>query len=155
MADPVKPPKIEHHPLIAALGVDASGIPERTARLVGYPGPSAADDTVRLWLGLDFSSYVDIPNSAIRFSKSLPEDWGTVIWVSADTVLNYTSVTSRSVQADFLNGAITSAHLALAAAVPGNESPLTPAAALSTVCSVPVSCCACTGLVKCNTRSCG
>ena len=100
---------------MAALAPDPSKLPARTTKLFGYPGPSTEPDAVRLWLDLDLSSYVDVPEKSILFSKTLPEDFGTVLWVAAGAELKYSSLTSHCVQAEFLSGALTTAHLRSAA----------------------------------------
>lgn len=120
-------PKIELHPLVEALVPDPSQPPERTTKLFGYPGKSPDAKSTRLWLDLDLSSYVDVPNDAIRYSKTLPDDAGTILWVVADASLQYGSVTSHQTQADFLSGGIATAYLGGAGpAAPGPLPTLSP-----------------------------
>jgi hypothetical protein len=120
-------PKIDPHPLVEALVPDPSQPPERTTKLFGYPGKSPDAKSTRLWLDLDLSSYVDVPDDAIRYSKTLPDDAGTIVWVVADAPLQYGSVTSHQTQADFLSGGIATAYLGAAGpAAPGPLPTLSP-----------------------------
>jgi hypothetical protein len=120
-------PKIEPHPLVEALVPDPSQPPERTTKLFGYPGRSPEAKSTRLWLDLDLSSYVDVPDDAIRYSRTLDDDAGTILWVVADAALQYGSVTSHQTQADFLSGGITTAYLGGAGpAAPGPLPPTLP-----------------------------
>src|SRR5205823_3815513 len=83
--------------------------------------------STRLWLDLDLSSYVDVPDDAIRYSRTLPDDAGTIVWVVADAALQYGSVTSHQTQADFLGGGITTGYLGGAGpAAPGPLPPTLP-----------------------------
>jgi hypothetical protein len=116
--------KIEAHPLVEALVPDPSQPPERTTKLFGYPGKSPEAKATRLWLDLDLSSYVDVPDDAIRYHRTLPDDAGTILWVVADASLQYGSVTSHQTQADFLSGGITTAYLG--GAGPAGPGPLPP-----------------------------
>lgn len=112
MAEQRRPkPKIEQHPLVEALVSDPAKPPERTTKLFGLPGKSADPNATRLWFDDDLTSYVEFPNEAIRHSRELPDDEGTIVWVAADAELSYGSVTSHAAQADFLTGSITAAHL--------------------------------------------
>jgi hypothetical protein len=118
MAEPRRPaPKIEPHPLVEALAPDPSKPPERSIKLFGYPGRSAEPDATRLWLDLDLSSYVDVPNNSILYSETLAENQGTIVWVRADAQLRYSSVSSHTAQAEFLAGAIATGHLGAAPGV--------------------------------------
>jgi len=119
MADP-KPsePRIEPHPLVEALVPDPSQPPERTTKLFGYPGRSPNESETRLWLDLDLTSYVDVPDDAILHSRTLPDDGGTILWVRTDAQLRYASVSSHAAQADFLSGSIATSHLGGAAGAP-------------------------------------
>ena len=104
-------PPIEPHPLVEALIPDPAKPRTRTVRLAGFPGRSPEPDATRLWLDLDFTQYVDVPNEAIRHSRTLDEDSGTMVWVDASATLRWGVAQSVEVQADFLGGSITDAHL--------------------------------------------
>jgi hypothetical protein len=113
MAD--KSPNIPPHPLVQALVPDPKQPPQPTVKLVGLPGTSPDTSTTRLWLDHDLSSYVDVPSSAVLYNKTLPEDGGSVLWVSADAKLNYGSVGSHTAQGSYLGGSIVQQNLAGAA----------------------------------------
>ena len=108
-------PKVEPHPLVEALVPDPSKPPERTTKMFGFPGSSPREGSTRLWLDADLTSYADIPDEAILYSRTLPDDEGTVLWVRASAPISYESVSSHEAQAEFLTGAITATHLGAAA----------------------------------------
>jgi hypothetical protein len=128
--------------LVEALAPDPSKPPERATRLFGYPGASPEENATRLWLDLDLTSFVDIPNDAIRHSQTHGDD-GTTVWIDPGATLTYGNVQSQQVQADFLSGSISQQHLAGAAAG-GGLGPLgpgqvpTPPATLAVVCTPSV-----------------
>jgi hypothetical protein len=104
--------KIPQHPLVQALVPDPKQPPQPTVKLVGLPGTSPDTSATRLWLDHDLSSYVDVPSSAVLYNKTLPEDGGSVLWVSADAKLNYGSVGSHTAQGSYLGGSIVQQNLA-------------------------------------------
>jgi len=111
---------LELDPLVRALTPGPGKPPRRTSRFFGLVGESPGDGHTRLWLDADLTSYVDIPDEAILYSKRLDDDAGSVLWVAAEADLSYGSATSYQVQARFLAGAITAAHLATTmGALPG------------------------------------
>src|SRR6516164_8133505 len=120
-------PPIQPHPLVEALVSDPAKPPERTIKLFGLPGKSSTAGQTRLWLDSELTSYVDIQNDDILYSRTLPDDQGTIVWVRANAELGYGSVTSHQAQADFLSGSIATTHLggAAAGALPGGP-PLPP-----------------------------
>lgn len=109
-------PKLPTHPLVEALVPDPGQPADQAARLFGYPGPSSKPDATRLYLDHGLSSYVDIPNDAIRHSQTLENDQGTHVWVDPSAPLTYSTTQSHQVQADFLSGSVAQQHLAGAAA---------------------------------------
>lgn len=68
-------PKPKAHPVIEKL-VKAAG-DDSVAQLEGYIGPSKGD-TVRLYLTLELTSYVDIPRDALLHVEELSEGEGRV-----------------------------------------------------------------------------
>lgn len=82
--------------------------------LRGLLGRGKAEGMWRLYLSQHFDEYVDVEDSDIVASQP-PRDAtpleGTVLWVRKNAHLQYTHVSSREVQADFLQGGITSGHL--------------------------------------------
>ena len=107
--------KIPQHPLVQALVPDPKQPPQPTVKLVGLPGTSPDTSATRLWLDHDLSSYVDVPSGSVLYNKTLPEDGGSVLWVSADAKLNYGSVGSHTAQGSYLGGSIVQQNLAGAA----------------------------------------
>ena len=108
-------PKLEPHPLVAALQADPAKPPARTIKLVGFPGKSPQGGTSRLWLDSDLVNYVDIPDAAIRHTQALANNGGTVVWVDADAKIAHGS-THTTTANEFLSGGIAGSHLAGAAA---------------------------------------
>jgi len=107
------------HPLVQALtGKDSSNLPRRSVILIGLPGETTKSVT-RLWLDPELTSYVDIPENDILYSRELPDEAGTAVWVATEAKLTYGSTRSHEVQAGFLGGGITSSHLARTRAVQG------------------------------------
>lgn len=113
MPESKRPPegarRVELHPLVEAIAGDPSRPPTKTVKLFGYPGRSTDDASTRLWLDLELTSHVDVPNEAILHSQTLPDDGGTILWVSTDAKLTHSQ--STEVQADFLSGSISSGFM--------------------------------------------
>jgi hypothetical protein len=107
---------IPTHPLVEALAPDPAQPPEKAVRLYGYPGPSTDANATRLYLDHELSSYVEVPNDAIRHSQTLENDAGTIVWVDPKASIRHSTTQSQEVQADFLSGGIAQQHLATAAA---------------------------------------
>jgi hypothetical protein len=103
---------IEPHPLVAALQPDPSKPPIRTVKLFGFPGKSMDPSMTRLWLDTDLLSYADIPSSAIHHSVELPDEGGTIVWLSPDAQVAFGSTTDAATVGQFLTGSIASSHLA-------------------------------------------
>ncbi len=112
MAEKTTPGKVETHPLVQALVPDPNQPPQPTVKLLGLPGASPDASATRLWLDHELSSYVDVPSNAVLYSKTLPEEGGSVLWVSADAKLNYGSVSSHAGQESYLGGSIVQQNLA-------------------------------------------
>lgn len=121
---------VPHHPLVEALASDPSSPPKKATQLFGYPGPAADAKATRLWLDLELTGYVDVPDEAILHSQTLEDDQGTYLWVDPEATLTYSSAQSHEVQADFLGGSI--AERNLGAAVPAGGLGILPTVA--TVC---------------------
>ena len=110
MPTPKKSPDV--NPLVDALNPDPSQPPRRTYKLWGLPGASPSTDHTRLWLDAELTSFVDVPNDAIAYSKTLDDDAGTILWVDADAPVTFGSVSQQASLSKFLTGQIASAHLA-------------------------------------------
>lgn len=110
---------VPHHPLVEALASDPNSPPRKATQLFGYPGPAADAKATRLWLDLELTGYVDVPDEAILHSQTLEDDQGTYLWVDPEATLTYSSAQSHEVQADFLGGSIAERNLAAAAPAAG------------------------------------
>jgi hypothetical protein len=110
---------VPYHPLVEALASDPNQPPKPATRLFGYPGPAADSKSTRLWLDLDLSSYVDVPNDAILHSQTLDNEEGTILWVDPAATLTHSTPQAQEVQAEFLGGAIAQRNLAGASAAAG------------------------------------
>lgn len=79
--------------------------------LSGFLGRSSQVGHWRIYLSLTLDEYVEIPEEDIIHSQSLgPEQsalGGTMVWVRTGTPLQYTRTMSRQIQAEFLQGPIT------------------------------------------------
>jgi hypothetical protein len=88
---------------------DPSQPPDVTL-LSGYSGRSSRPGHWRLYLSVELTSYVDIPEADIVHSQPLDKDQsplgGTLLWVRRGADLKTTSMASRESQADFLRGTI-------------------------------------------------
>lgn len=73
-----------------------------------------AEGRWRLYLTQHFDEYVDFEDSDVLASQpandAAPLE-GTVVWIRKNAHLQYTHVSTREVQADFLQGGITSGYL--------------------------------------------
>ncbi len=117
-----KKPNLKPDPVVDALVSDPSqGAPGTTA-LSGFLGNSPTAGVWRLYLTPALDEYVEVPESEILHSETLPDSSGTTIWVSNTVPLKHVRTQAQDVQAEFLGGAITDQLLAAAPApgpVPG------------------------------------
>ena len=88
---------------------------EPTISLSGFVGESSQPGTWRLYLSPELSEFVEFTEQDVVNTEPIPEDQsplgGTTVWLRAATTLRYTRITSQQVQADFLQGAITSGFM--------------------------------------------
>lgn len=109
--------ELRQHELVDRLRPDPSQQQPLTV-LSGFLGHSPQAGHWRLYLTPTLDDYVEIPEEDIVHSQSLgPEQsalGGTMIWVRSATPLQYTRTRSRQIQAEFLQGAITSGFRARA-----------------------------------------
>jgi hypothetical protein len=110
---------VPHHPLVEALASDPSSPPQRATKLFGFPGPAADAKATRLWLDLDLTGYVDVPDDAILHSQTLENEEGTYLWVDPTATLTHSGAQSHEVQAEFLGGSIAERNLGGAAPAAG------------------------------------
>jgi hypothetical protein len=78
--------------------------------LVGYLGKSPEEGYWRLYLNTKLNQYVDIVENDIVRSQPLPTEQSSLgavrLWIKSNAQLSYTRVTSRQIQAEFLQGSI-------------------------------------------------
>lgn len=93
--------------------------PQSLTILSGFLARSQQAGHWRLYLTPTLDEYVEIPEENIVHSRSLESGesalGGTMVWVRSSTPLQYTRTTSRQIQAEFLQGAITTGFRARAA----------------------------------------
>jgi hypothetical protein len=107
-------PQLRSDRLVEKLVPDANSL-EPTICLVGFIGESSQAGMWRLYLGPELNEYVEFTEEDVRNIEPIPEEQsslgGTQVWLRATTTLRYTRITSQQIQADFLQGAITSGYM--------------------------------------------
>ena len=103
--------RLNEHPLVAALVPNPSVGPPDTAVLHGYVGKSTKGNSWRLYLDATLASYVEVSESDILHHKELADDGGTLVWVPKSLELKVTRVSSTTIQAEFLSGAIAAGRM--------------------------------------------
>jgi hypothetical protein len=106
------------HPLVTAVLGD-SDPPADKVVLIGYFGPSKRPNSVRLYLGLDFMSYYEIPLDGVSIIATEPVDpsdphSATRVIVKGDAQLELVYISGIRGEAEFLQGNITGSLLARA-----------------------------------------
>ena len=85
---------------------------------IGYLRQAPDKAKWRLYLGLDFDDYLEIPQDALIEQRALATRSnplaGTVVWIRAGAVLRRVTVSVREAQAEFLRGEIVAENLARA-----------------------------------------
>jgi hypothetical protein len=105
-------PDLSPHPLVKRLQGD-SDHPASVVPLTGYFGPCKRPESIRLYTSLDFSSYFEIPTSAILATCALDEDdelSPTLAYVKAGTPVEAVRRSTQPVDV-YLQGGITSGYL--------------------------------------------
>ena len=110
-----KKPNLQPDPVVEALVSDPAQGPPGTTVLSGFLGKSPIAGVWRLYLTATLDEYVEIPESDIQHSETLPDASGTNVWVINATSLKHVRTQTQDVQAEFLGGAITDEMLAGAA----------------------------------------
>jgi len=120
---PSKNPKLrlEENQFVAELVPDPANLRPFTV-FVGYLGKSPQEGYCRLYLSAKLNRYVDISENDIIRSQSLRTEQSSLgavrLWVQSNAQLSYTRVTSRQVQAEFLQGSILRAFTPSPTSVP-------------------------------------
>jgi len=103
--------RLNEHPLVAALVPNPSAEPPDSAVLHGYVGKSTKANSWRLYLDATLASYVEISENDILYHKEIADDGGTLVWVPKSIELKVTRVSSTTIQAEFLSGAIAAGRM--------------------------------------------
>lgn len=99
-------------PVVEQLVPEPSAVPD-VRMLVGFSGRGSRAGLRRLYLTPELNSYVEFREEDVVHSQSLAGTenalGGTAVWVKRDATLTHTVTVSRSVEAEFLTGEITTA----------------------------------------------
>jgi hypothetical protein len=102
--------RLKEDPLVAALVPDPGAGPPDAAVLHGYVGKSTTANSWRLYLDAALTSYVEVPEDSILHHQNIA-DGGTLVWVATSLELKVTTVSSATIQAEFLSGAIAAGRM--------------------------------------------
>lgn len=103
--------RLNEHPLVAALVPDPGEGPPDTTILHGYIGKSTRANCWRLYLDARLASYTEVMQEDILHHRQIPDDGGTLVWVPKSLELKVTRVSSTTIQAEFLSGAIAAGRM--------------------------------------------
>jgi hypothetical protein len=103
--------RLNEDPLVAALVPDPSAGPPDTTVLHGYVGNSTRANCWRLYLDATLASYVEVSEDDILHHRQIADDGGTLVWVPKSLELKVTRVSSTTIQAEFLSGAIAAGRM--------------------------------------------
>lgn len=103
--------RLHEDPLVAALASDPSAGPADATVLHGYLGKSARAKYWRLYLDATLASYTEVSEDEILYCKQIPDEGGTLVWVPKSLELKVTRVSSTTIQAEFLSGAIAAGRM--------------------------------------------
>jgi hypothetical protein len=112
MSNHKKPDKdpYEEHELVKNVIKDPAN-PINATVLLGYVGKTGSDDSIRLYLNIEFNEYVDIPKNVILHAEKAPENiiefGGTYIWIPNDAKITRTLVSTRTEPEKIMEGEIT------------------------------------------------
>ena len=105
--------------MVAKLLADTEN-PRDLVALIGYFGPSKKPDHVRLYTGLDFRTYYEVPKTGVVHTEPVnakDENSPTRVMLDAQSTVELVQTSTQSGPAAFLAGAITGTHLPPAASV--------------------------------------
>jgi hypothetical protein len=108
---------LKTHPLVERL-LQGGGEPRALVTLVGYVGPSKKEAHVRLYSGLDFQSYYEIPREQVVLAEPVDdgdENSPTQLLLEAEATVELVQTQTRTGPASYLVGAIAGAYLGEAA----------------------------------------
>ena len=82
---------------------------------VGFVGEGALPGMWRLYLGPELSDYIEFSGEDVVHTEPVSAEQsslgGSSVWLRSGTNVRYTHISSKQVQADFLQGAITSTFM--------------------------------------------
>jgi hypothetical protein len=137
-----RPDDLRQDPLIDALVPDPGAGPTSAVVLQGFLGRGTKEGGWRLYLSASLDEYVELQEADILYTRKLPDDQGTLVWVPKSLRLQYVRVQSEQVEAEFLSGPIAEANLAGAAASPIGTGPIAgqpiTAASLCVLCPISI-----------------
>ena len=100
---------------------DPRNVPD-VMRLYGYHGASSEEGHDRLYLNLDLSIYVEVPQAGILYSMEVPREQdpngAVVVWVRRDAALAYKAAPAAQALAQYFTGAIAGGAMAAPQPVP-------------------------------------
>ena len=111
-------PNGEGAPKVSRLVEKLTGESGPVVSVRGWLGHSNMDAKWRLYLSQDFDEYVEFDAADVVDSRPVTENVdlaGSVVWLRKGAVVQYTEISTRQIQADFLQGGITDGYLAGAA----------------------------------------
>jgi hypothetical protein len=103
--------RLIEHPLVTALAPNPIAGPAESAVLHGYIGKSTKANNWRLYLDATLASYVEVSEDDILHHQEIADNGGTIVWVPKSIELTVTRVSSTTIQAEFLSGAIAAGRL--------------------------------------------
>ena len=135
--DPATPGRggaeIPFHPLVSKLLSD-SGEPQDLVTMTGYIGPSKKEAHVRLYKGLDFQSYYEVPREHVVLAEPVDredDNSPTRLMVRSDATLDLVQTSKQTGPASYLAGAIAGTYMTAASGGQGGIIFPTPTARLS------------------------
>lgn len=143
-------PGLQEDRLVAALVPDPNEGPPNSTVLHVFVGKSTRTNRWRLYLDANLASYVEVGEDDILHHTRLPDEGGTLVWLPKSLKLEVTTVTSTSVQAEFLSGLIAAGRMGPTAQVRGGLAALAVPAPTLTCPSVYINC----TTVGCRTVGC-
>ena len=115
---PKKPPELKQDPLIDKLAPEPGDAGPLTT-LSGFVGKSPREGKWRLYTSPRLDEHFEFDASDVQHVEALnPAEsalGGSRVWLRSGALVRHTKVSSRDVQAEFLQGGIASAHMAGAA----------------------------------------
>jgi hypothetical protein len=137
--------QLKTHPLVEKL-TQSGTEPTAVVALVGYIGPSKTDGNVRLYTGLDFQTYYEVPRASVLSEEAIDaedDNSPTQVMLPADTKIDLVQTTKQTGAASYLAGSIAAGYLR-AAALAGFTSPnFHPTLTIATECTLVATICAC------------